>query len=612
MISRVLQKRGFYTHRCCGSAATRDGILSAWNHLISQISAEDTIVIYYSGHGGEALSPKSATQQDSSQPRRLQFIVPIDYKEVPGEFHGISEEELSQLLLDTTDKTHNVTVILDCCHSGRMIRDPRHVKEAVRKNLPAIHYHDIARHIQSLRDKGKLRKSASPIDNPHAVRIAAAAPWESAYEYENESGMRVGALTEALVRVIEETDYDHVSWRTAMLRVHELVNVSFPQQHPRVEGPYDRSLFSLDRRESYGFLIKEEGSNLARISAGKIAGVRESNTYTVMPPGTEYVDLQKQIATATVIHVSGFDAIAELIWERGASPHLREGALAFLAREALYKWPVSVTANIAALHKQVEQSKLISCTDDSEIFPLVKFRQQEGKLTVTNRHGLEIFSQRFYGKEPSSTICKDAVEIANRVARAQHLLAQSCHSSEEHLQHDLEIKLGLVEDDHYGRIIDATGEDSITENSNIFMSLTNPDGHVTLFISVFEVEMNGQINAVTENPDGIDLPPGQSHTIGILGGKLKGLQVKWPHNISKAHAVVDTLVLIISDHPVNLQFLKSSEIAPRRATSNQSSLESDLFRLAQGIGRLIEIKKGTAKVCYDIVQLPFLLEPLGS
>ncbi|OQE34560.1 hypothetical protein PENCOP_c017G04620 [Penicillium coprophilum] len=607
MISRVLQKRGFQIHQCCGSAATRDGIRSAWHNLISQISLDDTVVIYYSGHGGEALLAKSADQRDSGQPRRLQFIVPIDFQEIPGEFHGISEEELSQWLLDTTDKTQNVTVILDCCHSGRMVRDSRYVKNARRRNLPTTLYHDIAGHIQSLQDNGWLRERIQLGDNPHAVRIAAAAPWESAYEYENDLGLQLGALTEALVRVIEETDDDHISWRTVMLRVQELVNMSFPQQHPRVEGPHTRFLFSLNGRASTSFPIQQEGDSTAVIKAGRVAGVREKNIYAVMPPGSECVNPHTQIATAIVTDASGFDAVAALTWRNGISQLPDGGALAFLVEEALYKWPVSLTPDIATLRKQIEQSRLIRCRYDDEGSPLVEIRQQQGKLTVTNKYGVEIFSQRFYGKEPTPSTYKAAVDVADRVARAQHFLVQTCDSA-EHLQHDLEIKIGLVDDGHRGRIIDPTGEDSITENSNIFISLKNHDDQNNLFVSVFEVEVNGQINAVTENPDGIDLPPGWCHTIGSTKAKLEGLKVKWPLNISKRQAVIDTLVVVISSRPVNLQFLISSEIATRRSVTTQS-LESRLLRLVQGVGRLIVTKKSISKTRYDIVQLPFLLKP---
>ncbi|KAJ5210189.1 Peptidase C14 caspase catalytic [Penicillium cf. griseofulvum] len=611
MISKVLQKREFQVYQCCGSAATRDGIRSAWQDLISQITADDTVVIYYSGHGGEALSVKSA-DQDSGQPRRLQFIVPMDFQEVPGEFHGISEEELSQWLLDTTDKTQNVTVILDCCHSGRMVRDSRYVKNARRRNLPTTIYHDIARHIQSLQDKGLLRERTQMGDNPHAVRIAAAAPWESAYEYENDSGMQLGALTEALIRVIEEADDDHISWRTVMLRVQELVNMSFPQQHPRVEGPHSRFLFSLDGRNSTSLLIKQEDDNIAIIKAGRVAGVRKKNAYAVMPPGSECVNPQTQIATAIVTDASGFDAVATLTWRNGMSQLPDGGALAFLVEEALYKWPVSFTADVSALQKQVEQSRLIRCSYDGEKNPLVEIRQQGGKLTVTNKDGVDIFSQRFYGKEPTPSTYKAAVDIADRVARAQHFLVQTCDSPEEHLQHDLEIVLGLVDDGRHGRTINPTGEDSITENSNIFMSLKNHDDHNSVFVSVFEVEANGQINAVTENPDGVDLPPGWCHTIGSTKTKLEGLKVKWPLNISKRQPVVDTLVVVISSRPVNLQFLISSEIAARRAIINHSSLESRLLRFAQGADRLIVTEKSISNIRYDIVQLPFLLKPLSS
>jgi hypothetical protein len=168
-----------------------------------------------------------------------------------------------------------------------------------------------------------------------------------------------------------------------------------------------------------------------------------------------------------------------------------------------------------------------------------------------------------------------------------------------------------VQDGRCGRIIDVNGEDSIIENSKIFMSLKNRDEHARVFVSVFEVEVNGQINAVTDHSDGIDLPPGRCHTIGSLEGRLEGLEVKWPHNISKIQAVPDTLVLVISSAPVNLQYLATPELALQRATSNQTSLDNRFFRLAQGVGRLIEAEKRTAPIRYDIIHLPFLLEPLS-
>ncbi|KAJ5947152.1 Peptidase C14 caspase catalytic [Penicillium verhagenii] len=609
LMSEILRKRGFKVYQCCGSAATRDGIRSAWQNLIRKISADDTVVVYYSGHGGEALRVKSADQQDSQMARRLQFIVPMDYKEVPGEFHGISEDEISQWLLDTTEKTRNVTVIMDCCHSGRMVRDSRYVKNAKRRNLPTVIYDDIVRHVQSLYDKGLLRERTQLGDNPHAVRIAAAAPWESAFEYESDSGVQLGALTEALARVIERAGNNHISWRTLMLEVQELVNMSFPQQHPRVEGPQSRFLFSLDCRNSNSFLITQGVDQTAIIKAGRIAGVREKDTYAVMPPGSECVNLKTQIATATIQEASSFDAVAIITWKNGKSRLPDGGALAFFIEENDKKWPVFVTANIAALQKQVALSRLIRCSFDGERSPLLKICQQKGKLLVINNHGVELFSQRFYGREPTPSMYKAAVGVADRVARAQHFLVQTCDSAEEYLQNDLEIQLGLVNNDRHGRMIDPTGEDGITEDSNIFMTMKNNDNENTVFVSVFEVEVNGQINAVTENPDGIDLPPGCSHTIGSTNFKLEGLKVQWPLNIPKRQPVLDTLVVVASNRPVNLQFLTNSDAAARSTATDQSSLESRLLRLVQGRGRLIVTGKRISKTRYDIFHFPFLLTP---
>jgi hypothetical protein len=612
MMAKVLEKRGFQLNRCCREQATREGIRSAWQQLISETSTDDIVVVYYSGHGGEALSAKEAGRKDNGQPWRLQFIVPMDYDQKPGDFSGISEAELSQLLLDTTNRTQNVTVILDCCHSGRMVRDPRSGRKAIRKNLPTTNYHDISRHIEELRQMGKLRRRTTLESNPHAVRIAAAAPWESAYEYENEFGERVGALTEALARAIEEANDDHVSWKTMMLRVQELVNVPFPQQHPRVEGPHSRFMFSLDHRDSGAFLIRGESDNTARIQAGRVAGVRKNNTYAIMPPGSEYFDAQQQVATATVMNVSGFNALATLSWKSGTSRLPPEGALAFLVEESLFRWPVSVPEGLVTLQTQVEQSRFIECCDEGKTSPLLEFRQQEGKLTLSNQRGVLMFSQRFYGKEPSAQAYKAAVSVADNVARARHFLTQTCDIPEEQFQHDVEIKLRLMRNDNSERVIEVTGEDSIPENSEIFISLYNHDQHASASVSVFEVEENGQINAISTDPDGIDLPPGRDYTICESEGGRKGLAVKWPYNISRAQAVVETLVFVISSAPVNLQFLASPELAARGVTKNQPSLDHRLYRLAQGIGRRIEPQKRAAQIQYNIVQLLFFLEPSGS
>jgi hypothetical protein len=615
-MSTVLQDRGFQLARCCGSEATRDGIRAAWQQLVLESSTDDVVVVYYSGHGAEVISDKKTEQREPTQSWRHQFIVPMDYDEKAGDFRGISDIELSHMLRNLTDKTQNVTIILDCCHSGRMARDPYRGKKAVRKSLPTSRHHDITQHIEQLRQEGRLRGDTFIEGNPYAVRVAAASPSESAYEYENEFGERVGALTEALVRAISEADGQDVSWRTTMLRVQELVNVNFPQQHPRAEGPYSRFLFSLDGRDSRALVIRKEDERNGRIQAGRIAGVREKNIYAVMPSGSEHINEQQQIADATVIQVNGFTALAELTWRNGASHIPDEGALAFLKTEALYKWPAATPDSLMALQTRLERSKFLRCCDIGEQTPLIQFRQETNKIILRNNCGVQFASHRFYGKTPSAKAIDDAVRDAEAVARAQHFLTLTCDVPGEKLRHDLEIEVGLVENRSRGMIIDTTSEESITENAQIFIYLRNHDESARIFVSVFDVEVNGEIGLVSAGSvDGIDLPPGRDYTIGDANGVLNGQPVTWPQGVSREKAVVETLVFVISSAPVDLRYLQSSKFplqADRRGASEYSTLENRLYSLSQGTGRHIGAETRGTQILYDIVQLPILLEPLKS
>jgi hypothetical protein len=76
--------------------------------------------------------------QDPALPAWLQFIVPTD-RDAPagGGFAGILAEELGVLQHRLTEATHNVTNILDWCHSARMFRSPGVVPRALTdRDLP--------------------------------------------------------------------------------------------------------------------------------------------------------------------------------------------------------------------------------------------------------------------------------------------------------------------------------------------------------------------------------------------------------------------------------------------------------------------------------------------
>jgi hypothetical protein len=610
-MAEALERYAFEVKRCCGENATRDGILAAWKQIIAQCSANDTVVIYYSGHGALVESkPNDVDQREwSKEPWRSQFIVPMDYDETTeNDFRGILDVEMSHMLRDTTEKTHNVTIILDCCHSSRLCRDPHHKGKAWPKNLPKVQHHNILlKHAEQLRRDGRLREETFLEGNPYAVRVSAAAATEAAWEYENAKGQPIGALTEALTFAINKLHGQPVSWRTTLLGVSESVNIEFPQQHPRVEGPEDRILFSTELLSGGSLLIKMEDDE-AIIQGGRVAGVMEGNVYAIMPLDSERVESEKLIAKAKVTGISGFKATAELI--SGTTHDLipSGGALAFLQTESLYRFPASFPEDFPALQTQLEKSKFLKCYSlDEEVEPLVEFLKEEGRVIVRTNRGVQLASHHFTDKTLQAAV-EAAVRDAERLARAQHLLKLESGTEEEALHPTVEIEFGLVHNGHRN-MLKENGEASVTEKERVYVSLRNK-GDGTVFVSVFDVNVAGKVTLISESsPRGIELGPGRDYTLGKdqFGGKLKGLELSWPVSVPKIENVDERIVFVISSLEVDLRHLADTRSSHTEARGDISSLERLTYHISYGGNRDIGGETRVGCIPYAVEQIPFTL-----
>ncbi|KAH0829396.1 hypothetical protein FOPE_10150 [Fonsecaea pedrosoi] len=640
-----LSAKGFDISRCCGEDATYAGIVAAWRRVIEATSSHDTVVIYYAGHGGlvedSARDSKDVDKvgcaPQQQQPWRYQFLVPIDFRsrrfsEGDGEratgvdvdkdnsFKGLLDVELALLLRATTDRTRNVTVVLDCCHSGRMVRDPSHDDAAVPRNLLGIQHADISNHIARLRARADIRDEAR-LDvegNRDAVRIVAAADNETAWECSDETGQRGGVMTKALVKVLQEAwDVNTgglISWRTALLRIRKLVNVDFPQQNPHVEGPHTRLLFSLEEAATGALVLHADDDGMGTIDAGRVMDVRESNVYALMPHGHERLRGYAQIGKATVTNVAGLRARATLSLFSGKDPIPREGVLAFLIEEALYKWPVAYPEGLVVLQEAIARSKYIRCRnseDDSS--PLSEFRQDQQSLILKTSQGIQLASRQVVDHDPGSwtSASNDLVAQVEQLARAQHLLALTCERPDEKLEHCVAVTFGAVNLGKFGRIIAQDGSGVVTENEPVYISLKN-DGATTVYVSIFNVNVAGRISFLSKgSAKGIELPPGRNPYILGFRKCLRGIPVKWPQDIPKVRPINERVILILTDSPVDLRDVASS--APStlyaRRFSGSSSLERLAFHLATGSARDMDCDDDVS-VCYDTLHIPFMLRPL--
>lgn len=95
-------------------AATRKGILAAFNQIVKEAGPNDVVYIHYSGHGSQVQDLNGDEPDDQLD----ETIVPAD-----GRTEGvpdITDDELEQVL--SRLKTSKAVVVLDSCHSGTATR----------------------------------------------------------------------------------------------------------------------------------------------------------------------------------------------------------------------------------------------------------------------------------------------------------------------------------------------------------------------------------------------------------------------------------------------------------------------------------------------------------
>ncbi len=439
----VLTKHGFRQENMktlCDGDATRQNILDAWQHLISDTSNGDCVVIYYSGHGG--LAERKEPGLDAREPHRIQFLVPSDYDASLKNWRGILDSEVSKLLLDTTTKTQNVTYILDCCHAARLGRGrPPKGFQALPKSLSTSEHSAILEHVKQLREAKKLLEDDCWA-NPDVVRIAAAADVESAWQYRNTNDQFVGILTEKLAQVTGSTGA-RSSWRNIMLEVGALVEGVFTgdqaPQRPRSAGADTRIPFSTDRDWSR-MLVAEIQPKRTIIQGGRVHGVEKGDSYTLTPflSNSQIANAAAGVTTVAVEKVNGFTSKAASV----TMENFPDGRALARPDRRQRRWPIAFPSDLQHAQTLLDASSIFrSCEPNEE--PLLEFRleSERSNLALYGR-GVQIGST---GSTADADI-QDLFSIARMFAQSQDLLSLEKGSDDEEFSPDVEIELGVVRD----------------------------------------------------------------------------------------------------------------------------------------------------------------------
>ncbi|KAH9237147.1 hypothetical protein K456DRAFT_50974 [Colletotrichum gloeosporioides 23] len=601
-MSDLLESHGFdvengaYVTKLFRDNATRQNILEAWEALILNTSQGDAVVIYYSGHG--VCVKSDGTRETSGNPSQIQFIVPYDFDCSLDTWKGISDGELSLLLRKTTEKTKNVTYILDCCHSARAGRDlatfsvlPKAFSlSEVRPEAFSLTgrslYTDLSNIMKDLRLAGKLTEDHLET-NPHAVRIAAAATNETAWEYHENGYNHMGLLTKNLVKAIMRPS-KHRSWRDIMLEVSTLVEQDYPEgkQHPRSAGPDNRTPFSLTTAVTGAYLATIWDDEYTVVGGGRLNGVQVGDIYTITPFGS-HGQSGEEITRATVVDVNAFAATISPTpkpSEYGSSEEQIMG-LAVL-HQCHNRWAVSVSENMQGVDIQLHRSVFLkqSASDEN---PLVTLDRRGNQVFLHSGEGLQLAEVRFNDKITLKNGLERLLDKARDYGQAQNIQLLRSGTGEEAFGANVEIELGL-ERRGTKQVLLRRSEVStkttidrvpvhIDENDRMYVYIENRSKR-DIFVNAFNIDAAGKTTLVSKAWErGIDIGPGRSQTLATRAYPLRGIPLQWPKGIPKHGYVEERMVFVITNREVDLRDLDAATKAyGRRGTERAAAQDNGI------------------------------------
>jgi hypothetical protein len=214
-----------------GQAANREGILAALARMITATRPDDTCLIHYFGHG-------SAVRFERVPPplgERPVFYVSAARPGARWSFEGVLDIELSLALARLDRICGNVSVILDCCKSGRTVRHDNVPTQPAPVWLPTVP------------DDPENDELLDIESHPRIVRLAGSSALHLAFGRERKDG-HLGLLTSGFVDVVREAKgrLDRLSWDAVVHRVREtaLRATNGGEQWVSLAGPRDRLVFS--------------------------------------------------------------------------------------------------------------------------------------------------------------------------------------------------------------------------------------------------------------------------------------------------------------------------------------------------------------------------------
>jgi hypothetical protein len=376
--------------------ATREGILEAFKtHLIENdsVRSDDVVVVYYSGHGSY-VKDMHGDEEDGYD----ETIVPYDAgRGSSQDVCDITDDEIELLIDALTERTRNVNLWFDSCHSGTITRNLQDAQEADAEG--------VARWVEPWEDDVPLQtmvpvRTATrgmgpsgwlPLSDGY-VLVSGCKAHERSHEYPFPKGLLPiprkwhGAFTYYLLEALEDVNSE-TTYYDIWDRIRGSVTTKNRGQNPQIEGAFERKVFggaALPRRR-YVEVVEITGESVT-LAAGLVQGATAGSRFAIYPENTEtFEDAASRVATVKLTMVEAFASRGE--FEHGDIRRVHVGAPAVEIEHdyGRMQMTVHVTGDDPILdnvRREIESSRLLVLAAAEE--------DQVSTATVRLRHPLSL------------------------------------------------------------------------------------------------------------------------------------------------------------------------------------------------------------------------------
>ncbi len=361
--------------------ATQAAILDALDDVAGRATGGDIVFFYFAGHGSGMRDPRDPA-------RKLATVAPFDTGRRPAPNRDVPNLVFDRWVRRLNEKTPNVTLIFDCCHSAELGRDPfsRPARGALHDPRPLAELYaggelpDFLAGACERPPEPMLRSGWLPAGR-RAVVVGACRAGELSWEIRRERGLdtfHYGPLTYHLAQAFTALG-PGATWRDVLERVapRVLAEQTSPKrrQHPQIEGDIDRVVYGLEQARAAAYLpvVKVDGDSTSggqgvELWGGAAHDVRSGSLWSIRPHGARSREAASEVARVKVDAVRPATCRGTL--EGTPAMPLEAGQRAFLLEYNLEQPGLTVAIEAGdrgqEIAARIRQSELLAVASDPQ------------------------------------------------------------------------------------------------------------------------------------------------------------------------------------------------------------------------------------------------------